>query len=173
MFRWIRPMTALSVALLVGMIARASGDRAAEAADLVAPRVAGTWSYEAMRLTGTLSGAAVECSVFGLTMTLTQSASTFAGSAAGGTMTCRAAGQRVVDSIGTVIVAHGMIDGSRVAFDLGSPDWRSAGALSVDRMSGSLPLTVRLADQDVVLHGAWSATRRPGPGWQEDGSSPP
>jgi hypothetical protein len=168
MSRWIRAASALSVAMLVVATGRHAGDGTAAAANVATSRVAGPWSYEVSHVSGTLSGAAVECSVSGLTMTLTQSASTLTGSASGGTLTCLAAGRRVTDEIGTVTVTHGSIDGRRVVFDLGSPDWRSEGRVHGDWMGGSLPLTVRLAGQVVVLSGDWVATRQ-----MEDGGQGP
>lgn len=82
------------------------------------PNLSGRWTYSATNI----SGGGGSCDVAGVTLNLTQSGTTFSGSATGGVLTCRAGGESVSVNLTSAVVANGSINGNQIVFDIDTPD---------------------------------------------------
>lgn len=111
--------------------------------------VSGVWTYNATNLQG--SGGVI-CNVFGTTLTLAQSGTTFSGTYSGGTFSCNNGS----GAIGTGVVATGTVSGSNVTFNLDTSDWANTGVVSGTSMSGTA--VVRIGS--TVTTGSFSAVKR-------------
>ena len=113
--------------------------------------VSGRWSFTATNL----AGGGVTCSIFGVTMQLSQTGSTFTGhtvansSGTFGTFTCSGGGQTINEDIeGQDQIAAGTIQGNVVTFDIGTSDLHSTGTVSGSSISGQTVL--KLSDGTVT-----------------------
>ncbi|HEY8468350.1 MAG TPA: hypothetical protein VIL18_01845 [Longimicrobiales bacterium] len=122
------------------------------------PNLTGQWAYSATNI----SGGGVSCDVVGVTLNLTQSGSTFSGSATGGVLTCRAGGESVSVNLTSAVVANGSINGNQVVFDIDTSDWRNTGTLSGNSMSGVVNVRIDMGAPIgvILLSGNFSAVRQ-------------
>jgi hypothetical protein len=120
--------------------------------------VTGAWS---LSLTN-MSGSGMSCDWAGATMNLTQSGATFTGSYSGGTLTCRSGGQSASEQVGGGSIVNGTVNGSKVTFEIDSPDMPMTGKVSGESMSGTGMLRYDLGSPYgvVTLNGNWAAVRK-------------
>jgi hypothetical protein len=121
--------------------------------------VGGTWSASISNL----SGEGASCSTSSpIRVTLRQTGSTFTGSYSGGVLTCLTATESFSSAVPSGNVANGQVAGTKVTFDLGSPDFHHDGSLNGTSMSGTATWTYDFGFplEQVALTGGWSAVRQ-------------
>lgn len=126
--------------------------------DSTSPKIdlTGSWAYSAANLT--VSGAT--CSISGVSMTFAQTGNTFTGTvASGGLLTCTSSAGSDNQSLGSDVIANGVVNGNAVQFDIGSSDFHNAGTLSGNSISGTATINVNDSGVNVVLTGNFSAVR--------------
>ena len=115
-------------------------------ADLTFPPVGGTWSYTAtgVRLAGT--GGEAPCEITGVTLQINQfrykgkRVGDFDGQSSGGTLSCRGDLSSLSGAIQPYPVGEGYTFNEFIAFNIGTLDWRHAGYVAGDSMSGTFVL---------------------------------
>jgi hypothetical protein len=125
--------------------------------------VGGTWKYEAQNLA---EGGTVTCAVTNMTLTLTQTGSTFAGTYSGANADCMFASTHLafaLSSSGTIV--DGRIDGDQVSFDMGDHLWSQTGAISGNSMNGNATITLNsgidtLGSSVITVSGQWAAVKQ-------------
>ncbi|MEN8376962.1 MAG: hypothetical protein ABFS34_16160, partial [Gemmatimonadota bacterium] len=142
----------LAVLVLMAAAAAGCGD---DPTGPSTPNVAGAWSYAATNVTA----ATVTCSFTNVSLSLTQSGTTFSGTYSGGLLSCSAPGASFSEPIGGGPVASGTINGTSVTFDMDSSDWRNTGTISGNSMSGTVNVRVVVEGVPIVLTGNFSAAR--------------
>ncbi|MFV1988835.1 MAG: hypothetical protein ACC682_16305 [Gemmatimonadota bacterium] len=147
--------------VLVGFALGGCGDSATgpDGPSNAPPSVAGSWTYAATNMTGSLSGVTVVCNFRNVPIMLTQSGTSFSGTTNGGSFTCAVGGVSDGGTFGSRIVVNGRLDGSTVQFDFDSPDWHHSGSITGNSMTGSATAIFELSTGAVVLRGNWSAVR--------------
>jgi len=137
---------------LIAVVAGCGGESTAPSAN-----VTGQWSYEASNV----SGGGVSCDIAGTTLTLTQSGSTFSGTASGGgTVSCSGGGSTFSQTLGSDVVANGQISGNSVQFDIGTADFHNSGTLSGNSISGLVTLRLSNGTTTSVLTGNFTSVRQ-------------
>lgn len=109
--------------------------------------VAGRWNYRANLDLG------VDCTV-NLSLSLTQVAGSFGGTATSGRLICPEVG--LDEYIGNGRVVNGVSDRHRVEFDIDDPSWHQSGTYSGSSMGGGVVLQF---EDGTSLSGSWDATR--------------
>lgn len=115
-------------------------------AQLDFPPVSGTWSYAApeVRLAGT--GGEAPCQITGVVLTLNQFVykgelvGDFDGRTSGGTLACRGDLSSMSGALQAYPVGQGYALNRDIAFNIGTLDWRHAGFVAGDSMSGTFVL---------------------------------
>jgi hypothetical protein len=131
----------------------ACGDSTAPAAD-----VSGSWSLTISNL----AGGGATCDFTAMTLTLTQTGSTFSGTHGTGTISCSGGGSSFTDPVGSGPIVNGTVGGSgSVAFDFETSDFHLSGTISGTSMSGTATLKVDAGAPVgvVTLTGNWGASR--------------
>ena len=143
-----RVLAVLSVVLVAGC----GGDSTSPNAD-----VSGLWTYNATNVVG----GGITCSITNVSMTLTQSGTTFSGTvAAGGTLTCSSPSGSDTESLGNDVIANGLINGNGIQFDIGTQDLHNTGTLSGNSMSGTVTIRVATGTATIILTGNFTAVRQ-------------
>lgn len=143
----MRPVLLLAAALVVACGGDATGP---------APSVTGQWSYTATNI----SGSGITCNISGVSLSLTQSGSTFTGSTTGGDAACSGPGGSFDDALGGDVIANGQMTGNAVQFDIGTQDVHNAGTLSGNSMSGTVTFRIATGTSTIILTGNFSAVRQ-------------
>lgn len=125
--------------------------------------VGGTWKYEAQNLT---EGGTVTCTVTDMTLSLTQTSSTFAGTYSGANADCTFTSTHLafpLSSSGTIV--DGRINGDQVSFDMGDHLWSQTGSISGNSMSGNATITINsgidtLGSSVITVRGQWAAVKQ-------------
>lgn len=110
------------------------------------PPVSGTWSYTApeVRLAGT--GGEAPCRITGVVLTIKQFryngelVGDFDGRSAGGALACRGDLSSLSGALQAYPVGQGYALNQNIAFNIGTLDWRHAGLVAGDSMSGTFTL---------------------------------
>lgn len=115
-------------------------------AELDFPPVSGTWSYTApeVRLAG--SGGEAPCQITGVVLVINQFryqgelVGDFDGRTTGGTLACRGDLSSLSGALQAYPVGQGYALNRDIAFNIGTVDWRHAGLVAGDSMSGTFVL---------------------------------
>lgn len=154
MRRWIAAVSVVFVLAGCSGDDGTTGPQGSQHAD-----VSGIWTYNATNLSGTYQGVGIACSIEGMSLTLTQSGTTFSGSTGPSTATCAAGGQVESIQLGGTVVVNGAVDGNSVSFDIETSDYHHTGTVSGNSMSGTCSLRLDLGDAVVTMTGPWAAGR--------------
>ena len=115
--------------------------------------VSGAWSYNATNL----SGGGLSCSITGVTMTVSQSGTTFSGTYSPGTLSCGSLGSTNFTG-GTVVT--GKVTGSGVSFNFDTQDWMHNGLISGNSISGTTTMRLVLTGgQTLVMTGNFALAK--------------
>ena len=124
--------------------------------------IRGTWSYSSVDLVG----GPITCQMTGITATLTQDGSSFAGTTQGGTVTCQSGEESGSQDLTPFTVTGGMISGSSLTFTIEDEGQAVSithtGTVSGNTMSGNVTAQFELPPPYsflVSLTGTWTATR--------------
>jgi hypothetical protein len=139
-------------AILLSLAAGCGGD----SSTAPEPTIGGTWIYTASNL----SGGGVSCNLANITLTLSQTGSTFTGSSAGGVVSCNGSSGTSSANLGSSPIANGQINGNAIQFDIGTSDLHNAGTRSGNSMSGTLTANLTVSGTRVVLTGNFSAVKQ-------------
>jgi hypothetical protein len=95
-------------------------------------------------------------------ITLQQSTTTLSGYAGGGMLICTAPHGSFSSAISSGPVLNGQISGTKVSFDLGSPDFHQVGTVHGTSMGGTASWTFESGSASTLgtLTGSWTATRQ-------------
>lgn len=119
--------------------------------------VTGTWAYTVSNVSTT----GVSCSLSNVRLTLTQTGSTFTGSAsAGGVLTCSGFTGSSTTQLGGDVVANGTISGSNISFDIGTSDFHNAGTINGNSINGTVTLHINTGTQSLTATGSFTAVRQ-------------
>lgn len=149
----------LAAACALLMLAGCSGDSQTGPTGLQHANVAGSWTYNATNLSGTVMGFAMSCNIEGMTLNLTQTGTSFSGTCGPSTITCFGGGVQVDDTLPGSVVVNGLVNGNNVQFDIETSDYRNTGTVSGSSMSGTVSIRLDLGDEVVTLAGNWAAAR--------------
>ena len=141
-------MRSLLLAVTLAAIAACGGDSTGPKAN---SDLSGKWNYSAANL----NGGGLSCNIAGVTISLTQTGSTFTGTTAGGTVTCVFGTQTETDSLGIGSIANGQVSGNSVQFDIGSSELHHTGTRSGNSVTGTLTATIDDGTSTVVLTGSF------------------
>ena len=124
------------------------------AADTVSPE---TWKFE---LPG-LVGGGISCAIRGASLELVRQGTALEGSYGDGELTCTdSTGQPKDLGPAEGMLVNGKLEGSRISFDLDSPDAHQTGIMSADSMVGTATWMLDFGDRGILrLTGPWRATR--------------
>ena len=138
--------------LLLGIGASAALPyRAAEAV------TAETWKFE---LPG-LVGGGMSCAIRGASLELVRQGTALEGSYGDGELTCTDSTGRPKD-LGPAegMLVNGKVEGSRISFDIDSPDAHQTGTITAHSMSGTATWVLDFGSRGVIeLTGPWHAMR--------------
>ena len=147
-FRAARPRAALRAVVLLALAACSPDTEVVPGtgADLEFPPVSGTWSYAApeVRLAGT--GGEAPCQITGVVLTINQFrykgalVGDFDGRTTGGALACRGDLSSLSGALQPYPVGQGYALRTDIAFNIGTLDWRHAGFVVGDSMSGTFVL---------------------------------
>jgi hypothetical protein len=144
-----RHSSALFNAVLVAAIVTGCGS------DSTGPshaNVTGVWTLSATNLTG----AGFSCNIFGTSLFLNQSGTSFNGTYSGGSFSCE--GIDLGQPAGSVV--NGIVNLQQVSFDMDTQDFHFTGAVSGESMSGSATMRLVIEGTTYTLSGSWSASRQ-------------
>jgi len=147
-----------AVAVLVaGCSSDATGPQAA-----AAPLVAGTWTYQAPVLTGSVLGESITCR-YNLDMELQESGTSFSGIYSRARLFCVLFGVDQIVDAGEGDIVDGVLTGNDVVFNVDSDGIRNTGTVSGDTMSGQVEVRLVVQQNQAIdtvhVMGAWSASR--------------
>ena len=116
--------------------------------------VAGSWTYNATNL----AGGGLSCSISGVTVTISQSGSTFTGSYSTGSLSCGSVGGANFAG-GTVV--SGTVSNNAVTFNFDTQDWTHAGSVSGSSIAGTTSVRLILTGgQTLIMNGNFSMVKR-------------
>lgn len=150
-------LLAAAGALLI--LAGCSGDSQSGPTGPQHANVAGSWTYNATNLSGTVMGFAMTCNIEGMTLNLTQTGTSFGGTCGPSIITCFGGGVQVDDTLPGSVVVNGLVNGNNVQFDIETSDYHNTGTMSGSSMSGTVSIRLDLGDEVVTLTGNWAAAQ--------------
>lgn len=119
--------------------------------------VGGRWLYTATNV----AGSGVSCNLSNVSMTLTQTGSTFTGTVASGSnLSCTGPGGSINESLGNDVIANGVVTGNSIQFDIGTQDLHNTGTVSGNSMSGNITIRIVAGATTINLAGTFSAVRQ-------------
>ena len=120
--------------------------------------VTGTWSASLTNF----SGSGASCNATGITLQLSQSGTSFAGTYAGGTFVCSGPGGSGQFAGSSGIIINGTVSGSAVSFNVDTPDSHFSGTVSGNSMSGQGTERIDFGAPTgvVTLSGSWGAAKQ-------------
>jgi len=145
----------LVLALATALTAGCSGDAATGPTGPITPQIGGAWTYSASNV----AGGGASCTISNLRLSITPSGTTFSGTYSGGVLVCTGNGQTVTLGPFQGIVVNGTINGTSIAFDLDTQDWRNVGTVGGSSMSGQVTVRLDFGQGPITLRGNWAAAR--------------
>lgn len=145
-----------STSALIGMIAVFVIGCSDDPSGPQVAQIAGTWTYNASNIVG----GGISCNISGVTLILTQSASTFSGTTTGGHFSCSAPGVPTQSTnLGNDVIANGTINGNAVVFDIATSDIHHTGSISGNSISGVVVFRLESGNSTTTLTGQFSAVK--------------